>query len=326
MSSLPATPTSPPCTKAKPLRCIVYLEPSSSSRFYQSIDEFFAQTYKLFGANEAHHNSSDNKDDEEHTSSDSASVSTITRHHNHPRRPRLAAIEKLNIIVEEIDNFLTKNKEEITHPHVEGILLVPPELPSMSYPSSAASSAPSTPRSASPIGIPSSPISPKSPIRQEQYKLHRRSSSHSSSSSRSSQSRDTLQSLLIPIKACQKLHEFASHLANFSRNDPRLAPPLPASSSSSSFIRRKSINHISLAYCGDRFANLDGVKERLTGEVMQTMLRMAKEGIVFDEVREDALQKAAWDVVVYEHVKSCSLLEDRHVWREIKRWRVADGV
>ncbi|CAG8545209.1 12456_t:CDS:10 [Ambispora gerdemannii] len=338
MSNLSTTSTSSLCTKAKPLRCIVYLEPSKNSKFYQSIDEFFAQTYKLFGANEAHQyhphismtgffslyddeeeqeeeetmtrcsdidnnsTSSDNKDDEENTSSDSAS--------------------RLNIIVEEIDNFLAKNKDEFTPPHVEGILLVPPELPSVSYPPSAASSAPSTPLSSSPIGSCSSPISPKSPIRQEQYKLHRRSSSYSSSSSKSSQSRDTLQSLLIPIKACQKLHEFASHLTNFSRNDPRLVPSI---SSLSSVIRRKSINHISLAYCGDRFANLDGVKERLTGEVMQTMLRMAREGIVFDEVREDAQQKAGWDVVVYEHVKACSILEDRHVWREIKRWSIVDG-
>ncbi|KAG9296492.1 hypothetical protein G9A89_015084 [Geosiphon pyriformis] len=337
---------------SKKIRCVVYLEPSADSRFYQSIDRFFAQTYKLFGPNEAHqyhphvamtgffnlYNDYEdepqivNLDVDKNISGDNSdeNIGNVKLSVN---RPLLTAQEKLDVLVEEIDTFLGEHGQDITPPRVEGILLSTPES-STHYPSSAVSSRSSS-RPASPALSCSSSgsstasfTSLQSPLfqKREQYKIHRRSSSLSSESSRSSSSSDSLQSLLIPLEACQTLHDIATYISSIPKNDPRFQS---SNKDLQTNIRKKSINHISLAYCGNRYASDEGVRERLTGEAMQNLLKMARDEIVFDEVKDNDPEdpmRAGWDLVVFENLKSCSTLEDRHAWREVKRWKIVDEV
>ncbi|CAG8595717.1 3008_t:CDS:1 [Acaulospora morrowiae] len=89
------------------ISCIIYLEPSSTSRFYQSIANFYDQTLKLFGPNEAlkYH---------PHVS--------MTGFFNLYDGPDKSSHEKLDKIIKFINSFLESHKGQITHPKIEGII------------------------------------------------------------------------------------------------------------------------------------------------------------------------------------------------------------
>ncbi|CAG8492495.1 1492_t:CDS:1 [Funneliformis caledonium] len=108
-------------------------------------------------------------------------------------------------------------------------------------------------------------------------------------------------SLLISLQVCQPLHQLVQLISHLDSN-----------------IRPKRIDHISLAYCSNSFVEC---QQKLNNkDRMQSMLDMARELIEFDEVNDGNC--GSWDIVFYENLKRSQKLNEQHIFRAIKRWRM----
>ncbi|CAI2165983.1 14605_t:CDS:1 [Funneliformis geosporum] len=197
---------------------ILYLEPSKTSKFYKSIQNFFDQTLKLYGPNEA------------------------LQYPPHCSMTGFFILQddiqrKINQIIELIDLFLESHKNEISNSSYAAIQL------------------------------------------KDIICISAR--------------------LLISLQVYQPLHQLVQLISNLDSN-----------------IRPKRIDHISLAYCSNSFAEC---RQKLNNnDIMQNMLEFARELIEFDEANGGG----SWDIVFYENLKLSQKLDEQHIFREIKRWRI----
>ncbi|KAF0416335.1 hypothetical protein F8M41_007471 [Gigaspora margarita] len=227
---------------ASKLTCILYLEPSHSSQFYQSILKFYDQSLKLVGPNNAHQYDPHISMTGFFTLYDSQRIinnCNIDENHEY-----ISAYKKLDQIIQFIDNFLNNN-HNITYPLVKNIIF------------------------------------------------------------------SNSKNLLIPLQVCQEMLDLVNQLSQLSFDESNSNSNILAKDNSTkTIIRPKAINHLSLAYYEDGF---------FSNNTMKNLESMANKFIVFDEVKE---QKCGWDIVIYEKIHHSIRIEEKHVFREIKRWNI----
>ncbi|CAG8461602.1 25697_t:CDS:2 [Dentiscutata erythropus] len=105
------------------LTCILYLEPTHSSQFYQSILKFYDQSLKLFGPNNAHQYDPHISMTGFFTLYDNQRIinGNIDADYENSKE-YISAYKKLDQIIQFINNFLNNN-HNITYPLVKDIII-----------------------------------------------------------------------------------------------------------------------------------------------------------------------------------------------------------
>ncbi|CAG8535465.1 7302_t:CDS:2, partial [Racocetra persica] len=116
-------------------------------------------------------------------------------------------------------------------------------------------------------------------------------------------------SLLIPLQVCQAMLDLVNQLSclSFEESNSNIST---SDNGTKTIIRPKAIDHLSLAYSRNGF---------ISNNKMMKLKRLANKVIVFDEVKQ---QKCGWDIVIYEELEHSTKLENKHVFREVKRWNI----
>ncbi|CAG8474841.1 6507_t:CDS:1 [Racocetra fulgida] len=116
-------------------------------------------------------------------------------------------------------------------------------------------------------------------------------------------------SLLIPLQVCQAMLDLVNQLSclSFEESNSNITT---SDNGIKTIIRPKAIDHLSLAYSRNGF---------VSNNKMMKLKRLANKIIAFDEAKQ---QKCGWDIVIYEELEHSTKLEDKHVFKEVKRWNI----